>query len=127
MKNTSAKTLALTLGNHIVRTMAKIESKRTFGAGSSDGNPFASVTRGKTDDARRLRNLTGALNDLGAANERYMRIERMWQDACEELNSATAMACQIVGVSMESLADSLDETGDGATSATDAVAATLTE
>jgi len=127
MKNTSAKALALQLGNHIVRQMTAIESKRTFGAGTASGNPFAGVTRGKTDDARKLRNLTGALNDLGAANQRYMVVERAYQLACEELNTASAMACQIVGVDLESIAASLGETGDGATSATDAVAATLAE
>ena len=112
MKNTDALSLALALGREINRQMKKIEARRGATDDEDGGNPFASVTRGRTDDARKLRNLVGVRNDLGAAHRKFAAVLAAYHTACDELNAATSMACTIVGVEIKSLADSIANTGN---------------
>ncbi len=111
-KNQDSLSLAMTLGREINRQIRKIEARRGATDDEDGGNPFAGVTRGKTEDARKLRNLVGARNDLGAAFRRFDAVAKAYEQACEELRAATELTCQVVGVEMRSLAESIANVGD---------------
>jgi hypothetical protein len=114
--NETAHSIAMALGRRINHEIDKLASKRTYGAGKTGTeNPFARVSRGKNDDARRMRNLEGALGQLGAANERYMRVFAAYVAACDELATATDEACGIVGVTRKGIAESLANVGSAPT------------
>ena len=119
MKNVNAPDTAYALGREINRQMRAIEARRGATDDEDGGNPFAGVTRGKTDDARKLRNLVGARNDLGAAVKRYAVVEAAYHAACAELAEASALACNVIGVDLKEIETSLANVGAAPTTTTE--------
>lgn len=106
MKTLTSAELSIALGRQIKREIKAIAT-RIAGANSDD--PFADVaTAGrKSADDTRLRQLNAAISSLKGALLQEDEMRRQHEASDRALAEAVRVACESVGVSIDSIAESL--------------------
>lgn len=106
MKKLNSAELSIALGRQIKREIKAIATRI---AGEDSDDPFADVaTAGrKSADDTRLRALNAAISSLKGALLQEDEARRQHEAADKALGEAVRVACEAVGVSVDSLSESL--------------------